>query len=91
MRTVIWRFGAGDRVLPGFNGDPGKGVGELRLAARDQAHHVGADRRQFERGDGRLKLDRGPVFDRAGHAVRDLDAALVARGDVADVARRCAR
>ena len=79
------RLGSRDGVLAGFDADAGQGVGELRLAARDQAYDVGADRGQFERGDGSLQFDRRSVFDRAGDAVRYFDASLVARRDVADV------
>ena len=78
MRTVICASAPGTRRLPRFDRRERQRVLQLRAAARDQPHDVGADRREFERGDGGLQFDGRAVFDRAGDAVGDLDATLFA-------------
>ncbi len=78
-------FAAGYGIAPRFDRDAGERVEQLRPAARNEPNDVGADRLHLEGGDGGLKFDRRAVFDRADDAVRDLDAALFAGSNVADV------
>ena len=73
-----------------FDRDIGERVLERRPAVSDQAHDVRSDRRQFERGHRGLQFDRRSILDGARNAVRDVEAPLFTRGDVADLrARAC--
>ena len=85
MRIVTCACEPGTGSLLTLDGDQRQRISKLRFAARDEPNDVRTDRRKLERGDRRLQLDDRAVFDRAGNAVGDLDAALFARRDVADM------
>ena len=76
---------AGLRDAHGFERRDGVGVLELRRAARDQPHDVGADDVGLVAGERRLQVERGAVLDGRRDDVRERDAPLDAGRDLADV------
>ena len=74
--------------MPRFNRDIRQCIFKGGAAVSRQAYDVRAHGRQFERGDRSLQFDRRSVFDRARHAVCNIDAALFAGRNVADLRAR---